>query len=169
MIILRVLLILIMMSTSGYAFDWNDLNDNNIADRIVKSIQTEPDKWMLRNSGIYYFEREELKERAERGLFPEVLDGCLIDVSISIFYKDSKNNGYVIIEKPFKLHPEKDDRLLLIKAIEQYIFEYLYKKGHRISEPKEIEIKPSIKTPIKTPDIKPNNIDDRYGSTDSRY
>lgn len=160
--ILKYITILLLLSiTPCYAFDWKGLDGDNIVDKIIDSIEKEPEKWLIRNNSLAYFEDDEYRKKASTSTWPESRDGCLIEISHDVLGYD---DGYVIIDKPFKVHKREYYKKLTI-AIRQLIYNYLHNEnGIRLTEKKVVK-EQKKEEPVKVVENKPKKpIDDRYGN-----
>ncbi len=156
-----------------FAFDWKGLNANNIGDRIADSLASEPDRWFMDSRELYYFEDRDLMEKSKNRLYPEHTDGCLLHVRHNVF-NYYKGYVWVKVDKPFEA--DLDDNEKLIKEIKQFIFNYLYNQGLRYRMYTNRKLIPKAEKKIDKIDEtemvvekKSRIIDDRYGSTESRY
>lgn len=135
--ILSIILVISLLSIPCFAIN---LESENLIDNIIKSFNEEPERWILRANGIYYFDKNYIKD-ARNSAFPDVANGCIVSISHTIF---RGKHGYVVINKPAEIHVRGKDYDKIAKAIRQFMYIELH-DGYGIRMPKKKKSPPVVK------------------------
>lgn len=168
LLLLSYFLILFFMIniTPCNAFDWKGLNSDNVAEKISDSLKTEPEKWIVKSTSLTYFEDDQLREYSNKMTWPEVQEGCLIEVSHSVMGND---DGYIIIEKPFKVNFQNENKEKMKTIIRQFIYNYLHNEfGLELSEKKQVKVE-EVKEEVKVYKQQKSVDNDIYGNSENVY
>jgi hypothetical protein len=133
LILLFSLLIMLMILTSPCKA--LDLDNDSIYDRMIESIDTEPENWILRDGQMYY-----ISTGAEKvdDLYPEYHKNCTVHIYYRVLVP--KEYVYVKIEKPEKLFLEGDILYKFSTKIRKFILKEL-KERYEIKDYSSVKLK----------------------------
>ena len=131
--IVFIVLLSLLISSPSYSID---LDSNHMVTNIIKSLDEERDRWIIRNGDIYYINRDITKADRDES-WPEYIEECLVYITYSLL----RNDGYMAMKIPVKGFIENKD---LEVKIRQVLYEELHNR-YGIRMPKEkIAVKETI-------------------------
>jgi hypothetical protein len=125
-----------------------DLDSNNLVNNVIKSLDEERDKWIIRGTSLYYINGpidSDLRNKS----WPEYDDKCLVEIDHYLFYPDPRRCS-ISFDKPVELRVEGNDKTKLTRKIRQVLYEELHNRYNARTPKKEIvlNIKPEPEEPI---------------------
>lgn len=159
-----IILFIIAYAIPCYSSNLGSLDPHNILDQIITSIKEEPEKWLIRGNGLYYFNDDGPREEARNSLYPELKNGCLVHISMDIIGHD---DGYLIINTIVKEFNVRDleERKELTLVIRQFLYNHLHNHhGLRISKKEEVKEVPKPVEPEPE-----SNLNDIYGTFEDKW
>lgn len=133
------------MTVPTYALD---LDSNNLVDNVIKSLDEERDKWIIRGFDLYYINGP-IDSDLRNTSWPEYDDKCLVEINHRVFFTDPDRVS-ISFEKPVDLRVEGNDKIKLTRKIRQVLYEELHDRYNARTPKKEIvlEKKPEPEKPV---------------------
>lgn len=128
---LKVLLILSLLLCIYVPCFAINLGSNNLITNLETSLKEEPEHWILRNSAIYYIQKD--ISIINESSWPELRDECLVHISFDVL--SSKDHQYIYIKKPLVgdgVFLKGNHKESLMTIIRQMMFQKLYSYGVRM-------------------------------------
>lgn len=127
--IFSIFLLIMIWSTSSLALDFEISSDE-----ITKSIQNEPDQWVITDHNAVFFNSANNANKAKKYSFPEVRNDAQLVISFGFHLE------YANLEIPKEIRYKNKDLNKIIRTLKFYKYKQ-YKE--------ELEIKDEVKTIIK--------------------
>ena len=135
-IISFVISFILLASSPCYALD---LDSNNLVNNIIKSLDEERDRWIIRGGRAYYIDGH-IDSDLRNASWPEQNDRCLVYLNYQIFHTDIEE-GYATIDKPIDKHLHGNEKLKLVKKLRQVMYEELHNRFNVRMPKKKIVLK----------------------------
>ena len=127
--IFSIFLLIMIWSTPLLALDFEISTDE-----IIKSIQNEPDQWVITDHKAVFFNSVKNANKSRGNIFPEVNNNAQLVISFGFYL------NYAHLEIPRKISYKNNDLKKIIRTLKFYKYKQ-YKE--------ELEIKDEVKTIIK--------------------